>query len=268
MNYWRMSFRCGNRGYEMWEKCLSEEVAAITYTPFLYTDLSKHNHFEPNNKWKALAAAQYASLRRFVYEIKRDDVIFVKRGKYIYGKGVVSGKYKFVRNTNLICPNGKEPWCHHMPVKWEKDFMPIKLSLGAEQFTVKSLDLSQVNLILKQEEEAKKQDKKFEVSEGEKYEAEVTFRKRNRAIIEAKKLNSNGNCEVCGFNYSKFFKGFTKNHLVAHHLFPIALRKKSNITKLDDIALVCSNCHTAIHSENPMLRIDSLRRKLNRNIKW
>jgi predicted HNH restriction endonuclease len=253
-------------GYELWEKCLELGVAAITYEPFIYSDLSKQPPFETRNDWEKLAPAQKASLKRFVYEFEKGDIIFVKNGKYIVGRGKISGSYKFVRNSLIACPKHNTPWCHQIPVSWEKEFIPIKLLLGAEQFTVKPLDISQVKLILKEEKRAQEINNNLEVSEGDKYKAEVTFRKRNRAIIEAKKLNSNGNCEACGFNYSNFYNGLTNNHLVAHHLYPIALQEKVRITKLEDIVLVCSNCHTAIHSQNPPMGIKDLRNKIKN--KW
>jgi predicted HNH restriction endonuclease len=253
-----MAFRCGKGGYEMWEKCLDLGVAAITYGPLTDIDLSKYGKFEPRKYWKDLAPAQKVSLKRFAYKFKVGDIIYTKKGTMIVGRGIVSGKYRFVKNTTLSCPNNKEYWHHQIPVKWENDFIPIKILLGAEQFTVVPLDTSQVNSIFKEVTKAKKIEKINEVNEGNKYKKEVTFRKRNRAIIEAKKLNSDGTCEVCKFNFSKFYKGISKNHLVAHHLYPFALRNKARITRIEDIALVCSNCHFTIHSENPIIGIKVL----------
>ncbi len=37
MNYWRMAFRIGDRGYEMWQDCYNRGIAAIGY----YTDDGK-----------------------------------------------------------------------------------------------------------------------------------------------------------------------------------------------------------------------------------
>lgn len=265
MNYWRMSFRCGTGGYEMWEKCFNEEVAAITYYPLTKIDLSKYPQFEPRQKWQKLAPAQYASLKRFVYEFKKNDIIFVKKGPYIVGKGRISGNYKFDKNSTIICPN-HEPWHHCVPVKWDLVFIPIRLLLGAEQYTVYPLNYSKVELIQKAQSEEKGKVQILEGEEGAVSMAEIKFRKRNRALISAKKLNSNGCCEACGFNYQEFFKGVKKDHLVAHHKYPIGLREKPEVTKLEDIALVCSNCHTVIHSETPIISLTRLKKMVKKDI--
>lgn len=262
MNYWRMSFRCGIRGFEMFEYCINEKVAAITYFPLDQTDLSQYSYLEPRDLWKQLKPTQQKSLKRFAYEIKKGDIIYVKQGVHIVGRGIVNGKYLFTRETSIIDPNAKIPWCHHIPIRWDKEFIPIKLLLGAEQFTVKPLNASQVDLITQRQSEVKAAEEKFIALEGDKYKAEVTFRKRNRALIEAKKSNSDGNCEVCGFNFTKFYRGFSKYCLVAHHLNPIGNRETGSQTSIDDIALLCPNCHIAVHTEDPPMKLEKLKKRI------
>jgi hypothetical protein len=41
MTVWRMSFRVGNQGYEMWPECLRLGAAGITYIPLAKTDPSR-----------------------------------------------------------------------------------------------------------------------------------------------------------------------------------------------------------------------------------
>lgn len=263
MNYWRMAFKCGSQGFDMREKCFEHGVAAITYEPFIHTDLSNRQNLQNEKDWQKLAPAQKASFRRFLFEMKKGDVIYAKSGKYIAGKGVVkTGKYNFVPDTDIICPKIEEPWCHHLDVDWEKDFIPFELLLGAEQFAVYPLDSSHLKLIESEYRKTKTVAEKLEAEEGETYKTEVQFRKRNRALIEAKKANSDGNCEVCGFNYRNFYKGFKKDHLVAHHLIPLSKRNSSGVTTMDDIALVCPNCHTELHTEDPPISVNELKKKL------
>jgi len=42
MAAWRMAFRCGFNGFEMWDECLEHKVAIIEYSPFDDVDLSKY----------------------------------------------------------------------------------------------------------------------------------------------------------------------------------------------------------------------------------
>jgi hypothetical protein len=80
MANWRMSFRVGNQGYEMWPDCLRLGVAAITYAPLAKVDLSKHLPGAPKELWDRLEPTQKASLRRVAYEMRAGDIIYVKQG--------------------------------------------------------------------------------------------------------------------------------------------------------------------------------------------
>ena len=75
MTIWRMSFRAGNQGYEMWPDCFRLGIAAITYYPLVKTDLSQYPYGEPKELWKQLEPSQKASLRRVAYEMKAGDII-------------------------------------------------------------------------------------------------------------------------------------------------------------------------------------------------
>src|ERR1700739_3742163 len=119
MKAWRMSLRVGNRGPSMWDGCRKLGVAAITYSPLERTNLSAHSPFEPSSKWRELAPTQKASLGRVAYEMKGGDVIYVREGPKIIGRGVVKGKrgrraYQFDSRFQLVDPNGT-PWAHQVP---------------------------------------------------------------------------------------------------------------------------------------------------------
>src|SRR3972149_10393 len=116
MRTWRMSFRAGNQGYEMWPECLRLGVAAITYYPLAKIDLSKYPEGEPKNLWNELEPTQKASLGRVAYKMKGGDIIYVKKGPKIVDKGIVEGAigrnaYKFDTKFRLLDPNGV-PWAH------------------------------------------------------------------------------------------------------------------------------------------------------------
>jgi 5-methylcytosine-specific restriction endonuclease McrA len=98
--------------------------------------------------------------------------------------------------------------------------------------------------------------------EGRHYIAEGGFRRRNHALIEAKKKESDGKCSVCCFDFKERYGGIEKDHLVAHHVKPIGKRKKATKTTLADIDLLCPNCHAAVHSEDPPISADELRGRL------
>ena len=102
-----------------------------------------------------------------------------------------------------------------------------------------------------------------EALEGEAYKAEAVFRSRNRALIQAKKANSNYNCEVCGFNFEETYGAIGREYIIAHHLKPIS--SGATKTTLDDIALLCANCHAMVHTKDSPIPIKDLQKSLARH---
>ena len=98
--------------------------------------------------------------------------------------------------------------------------------------------------------------------EGRHYLAEAKFRRRNRALIEEKKRQSDGKCSVCSFDFKTAYKGLERDLLVGHHVEPIGKRNKASKTTLDDIDILCPNCHAAVHSQDPPLTAEELRGRL------
>jgi len=244
----------------MWPDCLKYDVAALTYNPLHNTDLRKHERGEPKRLWAELASAQKASLKRVAYEMKKGDTIYVKEGKYIIGKGTVLGPYTYDRQNRIIDPNGY-PWNHQVPVKWQIDFPPIQILLGAEQFTVIPLTEDKVEALESRIIQTRENIRRLEVTEGELLRAEAAFRKRNRTIIAAKKALSDGTCEVCGMRFADTYE-IKESCLVAHHKKPIGGRKRASTTTVDDIALLCPNCHAVAHTEEPPLPTVEIRKML------
>lgn len=66
-------------------------------------------------------------------------------------------------------------------------------------------------------------------------------------------------CEVCGFSFIKKYGDIGKNYIEGHHTKPISELDDDTIISTDDIKMVCSNCHSMIHSKKPWLSIDQLK---------
>ena len=257
---WRMSFRCGNQGAKMWPYCLDNNVAAITYDPIHQTDLSKYKEGEPQKLWAELAPAQKASLKRVAYQMTKGDTIYVKEGTRIIGKGRVLGRYKYDKRNRIVDPNGY-PWNHQVPVKWQRDFAPIHMLLGAEQFAVLRLTAGQVDKLERRIARATAEARGLEVTEGERLRVEISFRQRNRTIIIAKKALSDGRCEACGMSFADRY-GVDELCLVAHHKDPIGGRDRASSTTFDSIALICPNCHAVVHTAKYPLSIRAIKKML------
>lgn len=92
-------------------------------------------------------------------------------------------------------------------------------------------------------------------------------RERDKKIVEAKKrktLKETGElkCEACGFNFEKTYGAIGKNYIECHHLVPLANFEVNKETKLDDLSLLCSNCHKMIHKDLSISTIEEFKRKL------
>ena len=94
-------------------------------------------------------------------------------------------------------------------------------------------------------------------------------RERDRLLVREKKnavYREKGRviCEVCGFDFGTPH-GLKWGCCEVHHLRPIGSRKCAMRTTLDDLAILCSNCHRIIHCCKPVATIHELRRLLQRD---
>jgi 5-methylcytosine-specific restriction protein A len=87
------------------------------------------------------------------------------------------------------------------------------------------------------------------VIEGELRLIAHLVKERNRTIVKEKKKRAMNNgtlfCEVCAFS---FRDTYNSNFIECHHTTPIG-QFGVRETSLDDLALVCSNCHRMLHTK-------------------
>jgi hypothetical protein len=86
----------------------------------------------------------------------------------------------------------------------------------------------------------------------------VVKRKRLWALKTTGKLE----CEVCEFDFVKVYGPLGKDFCEVHHRVPLhELRKgEKRNTKLEDLAVVCSNCHRMLHRGRPACyKVDALK---------
>lgn len=87
-------------------------------------------------------------------------------------------------------------------------------------------------------------------------------RERSRSLVAAKRDSvSDRRCEVCGFSS---LETYGIDYCEVHHLTPLAQLDGVSATRLEDLAIVCANCHRIIHMTSVPLTLDQLRNKLNK----
>jgi 5-methylcytosine-specific restriction protein A len=89
-------------------------------------------------------------------------------------------------------------------------------------------------------------------------------RERNAQITKRKKedvLRRHGRlrCEACAFDFEASYGDRGRGFIECHHLRPVSDIVGQGITRLNDLALLCSNCHRMVHAKAPWLSLDELR---------
>ena len=110
----------------------------------------------------------------------------------------------------------------------------------------------------------------IEAEEGSIVPVMHLLRERNYSLIREKKrlARQTGNlrCSLCGFDFEKTYGDIGYNFIEAHHITPLASYIQcGQRTRLDDLILVCSNCHRMLHRINKSNAVDVLNHILKRS---
>lgn len=107
-----------------------------------------------------------------------------------------------------------------------------------------------------------------EFCEGKEMLKMHLIRERNQYLItKAKqkfKAEHSGDlfCEVCGFKFTDKYGDLGIDFIEAHHIKPLSQMNSNEKTKLEDIVMLCSNCHSMIHRRRPWTTKDKLKKLL------
>ena len=89
-------------------------------------------------------------------------------------------------------------------------------------------------------------------------------RERNRKLVEGRKrkaLKETGElrCEGCGMTFSERYGSHGADFIEVHHTKPVSKMLDGDKTRLEDLALVCANCHRMIHRTSNWLSLEELK---------
>jgi 5-methylcytosine-specific restriction protein A len=116
-------------------------------------------------------------------------------------------------------------------------------------------------------EDEAEDDETSEGREGRVLSRVHTYKERDRKIIAKKKasvLKTQGRlaCECCSFDFEKAYGDRGNGFIEVHHIKPIFELEPDTATKLEDLALLCANCHRMIHAKKPWLSVAELKSAL------
>ncbi|MDX2193329.1 MAG: HNH endonuclease [Gemmatimonadales bacterium] len=103
--------------------------------------------------------------------------------------------------------------------------------------------------------------------EGARREQLVAHRRRERGLREAKiaealtrSRDGRLRCEVpgCGFDFERTYGAARRGYIQIHHMKPLGDWAKGERPRLEELALVCANCHAMIHAGGRSRRLETL----------
>jgi 5-methylcytosine-specific restriction protein A len=150
--------------------------------------------------------------------------------------------------------------------KLEKAFLKYCRNLGIEPYNKKR---KYWKLKLTKEFKANSEfDGEF--PEGKIAERKHKYRERNSKVTRLakqhfKEVNGHLFCQICGFDFENEYGKIGKDFIEAHHTTPISEMKKDHKTKIEDIAILCANCHRMTHRRRPWLRMKDMKKLWNKN---
>lgn len=114
------------------------------------------------------------------------------------------------------------------------------------------------------------EDEEKEYSEGRiAYRKHRTRERKPELIKDAKvrfmrKNNGRLYCEACGFDFLEVYGERGKDFIEGHHTKLVSELSEGDKTRVEDIAMLCSNCHRMVHRK-PILTVKELFNLLNSN---
>lgn len=83
--------------------------------------------------------------------------------------------------------------------------------------------------------------------ENRKLVASHLRRERSRLLATECKIRDNYQCQVCEMRFESVFGSLGAEFAESHHIIPLSKLKENVVTRLEDLATVCANCHRMLH---------------------
>ncbi|WP_404323709.1 HNH endonuclease [Cytobacillus firmus] len=143
----------------------------------------------------------------------------------------------------------------------EKDIFYSVAGIGKGHWGLRNFEPTEENVNITED------DMGFE--EGKKKLKQHIVRERNPAVIKLAKERFKAThgrlfCEVCDFDFYQKYGELGDDFIEGHHTIPVSELEEGQKTKVEDIALVCSNCHKMLHRRRPWLSKVELKRLIER----
>jgi hypothetical protein len=101
-------------------------------------------------------------------------------------------------------------------------------------------------------------------AEGQRLRREIFFFSRNPGLTRAAKVHYGLCCMACGFDFEAVYGMLGRGYIECHHLDPLSERPEADwseklTTCIEQVVVLCANCHRMAHRKRPALSIEELR---------
>jgi 5-methylcytosine-specific restriction protein A len=85
-------------------------------------------------------------------------------------------------------------------------------------------------------------------------------RERNRQLVKkakekALRLHGRLFCAACQFDFASTYGKVGEGYIECHHTLPLSELSRRRTTRMEEIVLLCSNCHRMVHRKRPWLTV-------------
>ena len=103
----------------------------------------------------------------------------------------------------------------------------------------------------------------YQAIEGRMLTRQHRAYERDRKLVDRKKQQAMRRfgklaCEVCGFDFRARYGERGAGFIECHHIRPVSELLEPRQTSLNDLALLCANCHRMVHAKRPWWTIEEL----------
>jgi 5-methylcytosine-specific restriction endonuclease McrA len=96
---------------------------------------------------------------------------------------------------------------------------------------------------------------RFELHKRKERNHEISILKKGKILKNTGKLS----CEVCGFDFYQIYGDRGYGFIECHHNNPISELTEASPITLENLSLLCSNCHRMIHRAKPWISVNELK---------
>lgn len=104
-----------------------------------------------------------------------------------------------------------------------------------------------------------------EYFEGERQVREASYFKRNSRLVKDAKAKFGFICQICDFDFELVYgKELGYGFIECHHKNPLYENDENYPSTLEEVCVVCSNCHRMLHRTKPAMKPERLKEILRK----